>query len=134
MKEKARVLRRNQTDAESLLWYHLRDRHLSGHKFRRQHPIGVFIADFVCIESRIVIELDGGQHVLQGEEDNRRSAYLKSKGYRVVRFWDNEVLKDTQAVLEAILKMMESDTPSPRPSPPQARERETDRTRCVKCG
>ena len=134
MKGKARVLRKNQTDAESLLWYHLRDRHLSGHKFRRQHPMGVFIADFVCIERRIVVEVDGGQHALQGEEDKRRSAYLKSKGYRVVRFWDNEVLKDTQAVLEAILKMIESDTPSPRPSPPQAREREGNRTGCVKCG
>ena len=134
MKGKARVLRKNQTDAESLLWYHLRDRHLSGHKFRRQHPMGVFIADFVCIERRIVVEVDGGQHALQGEEDKRRSAYLKSKGYRVVRFWDNEVLKDTQAVLEAILKMIESDTPSPRPSPPQSRERATNRTRCVKCG
>ena len=134
MKGKARVLRKNQTDAESLLWYHLRDRHLSGHKFRRQHPMGVFIADFVCIERRIVVEVDGGQHALQGEEDKRRSAYLKSKGYRVVRFWDNEVLKDTQAVLEAILRTIESDTPSPRPSPPQAREREINRTRCAKCG
>jgi len=134
MKGKARVLRKNQTDAESLLWYHLRDRHLSGHKFRRQHPMGVFIADFVCIERRIVVEVDGGQHALQGEEDKRRSAYLKSKGYRVVRFWDNEVLKDTQAVLEAILRTIESDTPSPRPSPPQPRERATNRTRCVKCG
>lgn len=129
MKGKARVLRKNQTDAESLLWYHLRDRHLSGHKFRRQHPMGVFIADFVCIERRIVVEVDGGQHALQGEEDKRRSAYLKSKGYRVVRFWDNEVLKDTQAVLEANLRTIESDTPSPRPSPPQAREREINRTR-----
>lgn len=134
MKGKARVLRKNQTDAESLLWYHLRDRHLSGHKFRRQHPMGVFIADFVCIERRIVVEVDGGQHALQGEEDKRRSAYLKSKGYRVVRFWDNEVLKDTQAVLEAILRTIESDTPSPRPSLPQAREREINRPRCAKCG
>jgi very-short-patch-repair endonuclease len=91
--------------------------------------MGVFIADFVCIERRIVVEVDGGQHALQGEEDKRRSAYLKSKGYRVVRFWDNEVLKDTQAVLEAILRTIESDTPSPRPSPPQAREREINRTR-----
>jgi adenine-specific DNA-methyltransferase len=70
---------------------------------------------------------------LQVEDDNRRSAYLKSKGYGVVRFWNHEVLKDTQAVLEVILRIIESDTPSPRPSPPQAREREANRTRCVKC-
>jgi len=135
MKRKARVLRKNQTDAESLLWYHLRDRRLSGNKFRRQHPIGAFIADFVCTERGLVVELDGGQHALQGKEDSRRSAYLKSKGYRVVRFWDHDVLKDTQAVLEVILRIIEeSDTPSPRPSPPQAREREGNRTGCVKCG
>jgi very-short-patch-repair endonuclease len=113
MKRKAGVLRKNQTDAERLLWRHLRDRRLAGHKFRRQHPIGAFIADFVCIERRLVIELDGGQHVLQIEDDNRRSLYLKSKGYGVVRFWNDEVLKETQAVLEAILRIVESGTPSP---------------------
>jgi very-short-patch-repair endonuclease len=135
MKRKARVLRKNQTDAESLLWHHLRDRRLAGHKFRRQHPIGAFIADFVCVEHRIVVELDGGQHSLRVEDDNRRSAFLKSKGYEVVRFWNHEVLKDTQAVLEFILRIIEeSDTPSPRPSPPQARERKANRIRCVKFG
>lgn len=123
MKRNARDLRQNQTDVEGLLWQHLRDRRLAGHKFRRQHPIGAFVADFVCIERRLVVELDGGQHASQIEDDNRRSEYLKSKGYSVVRFWNNEVLKDTQAVLEAILRSIESCTPSPRPSPPQVVER-----------
>jgi adenine-specific DNA-methyltransferase len=118
MKGNARVLRKSQTDAERLLWHHLRDRRLAGHKFRRQHPIGAFIVDFVCIERRLVVKLDGGQHGLQVEEDNRRSTNLKSKGYEVVRFWNDQVLKETQAVLEEILRIIESDTPSPLPSPP----------------
>ena len=133
MKGKARILRENQTDAERVLWYPLRDRRLAGHKFRRQHPIGAFIADFVCIEDRLVVELDGGQHALRSEEDNQRSTYLKSKGYRVFRFWNDQVLRDTQAVLEGILRILESDAPSPCPSPPPAREREVNTTHCVKC-
>ena len=120
MKGKARALRKNQTNAERLLWHHLRDRRLAGHKFRRQHPIGPFIVDFVCIEARLIIELDGGQHTLQVEDDNQRTTYLESKGYRVVRFWNNQVLKDIQAVLGVLLRLAESETPSPRPSPPQA--------------
>lgn len=112
MKRKAGTLRKNPTDAERLLWHHLRDRRLAGYKFRRQHPIGAFIADFVCIERRIVIEVDGGQHASQSQEDDLRTARLKSKGYGVVRFWNHEVLKDTQAVLEAILGILEPDAPS----------------------
>ena len=134
MKEKARALRKNETDAERLLWYYLRDRRLAGHKFRRQQPIGVFIADFVCIERRLIVELDGGQHGLQAEGDKQRSIYLESKGYKVIRFWNDQVLKEIQAVLEVILRIIESDTPSPRPSPPHAEEREVKRPRCVKCG
>jgi adenine-specific DNA-methyltransferase len=79
--------------------------------------MGAFIADFVCIECRLVVELDGGQQALKVEEDTRRSAYLKSKGYDVVRFWNHEVLKDTQAVLEVILRIIESAPPHPDPLP-----------------
>jgi very-short-patch-repair endonuclease len=86
MKAIARELRRNLTDAERLLWYHLRNRQLGGHKFRRQHPIGPFYVDFACIEKMFVIEIDGGQHSLERDEDNQRTAYLESEGFNVVRF------------------------------------------------
>jgi very-short-patch-repair endonuclease len=113
MKVRTRVLRRNQTDAEKLIWYHLRNRRLAGHKFRRQHPIGPFIADFVCIERCLVIELDGGQHAMNVEADKQRSMYMESKGYKILRLWNNQVLKNTQAVIEKIWKTLESNTPSP---------------------
>lgn len=119
MKEKARTLRRNQTDAERLLWHHLRDRRLAAYKFRRQHSIGPFIADFICIERKLIIELDGGQHSLNVQKDKKRSMYLESKGYKVLRFWNDQVLKNIQVVLEAILKSTEDKTPSPLPSPPK---------------
>jgi very-short-patch-repair endonuclease len=117
MKEKARNLRRNQTDAERRLWYHLKDRSLAGFKFRRQHPIGHFIVDFICLEARLIIELDGGQHASQVEEDKSRTAYLETRGYRVVRFWNNQVLGEIQAVLTVLLGLLEADFPAPRPSP-----------------
>lgn len=119
MKEKARTLRRNQTDAERLLWHHLRGRRLAAYKFRRQHPIGPFIADFICIKHRLVVEIDGGQHSLNVHEDNRRTLYIESKGYKVLRFWNDQVLTNIQVVLEAILKSTEDETPSPLPSPPK---------------
>jgi len=108
MKAKARRLRKNQTDAESRLWQRLRNRSLVGCKFRRQHPIGPYIADFVCIERRLVIEVDGGQHAAQVEADNSRTAYLESKGFRVVRFWNHQVLTEMDAVLERILAVITS--------------------------
>ncbi|MGV8074636.1 MAG: endonuclease domain-containing protein [Syntrophobacteraceae bacterium] len=117
MKEKARSLRKNQTDAERRLWYHLRDRRLAGYKFRRQHPIGPFIVDFVCRESWLIVELDGGQHASQVEEDRNRTAYLAAQGFRVVRFWNNQVLSDIQSVLTVIHGALASDSPSPQPSP-----------------
>ena len=104
MKKKARRLRKNQTDAENALWYHLRARRLAGLKFRRQQPIGPFIVDFACVERCLVVELDGGQHALQEKEDKRRSGYLESKGYRVLRFWNHDVLKNMQGVLKVILR------------------------------
>jgi adenine-specific DNA-methyltransferase len=89
-----------------------------GCKFRRQHPIGPFIVDFVCIEKRIVIELDGSQHAGNSESDSRKTEYLKGKGYRVLRFWDNAVLKEGESVLNFILSCLEGNSPSPPPSPP----------------
>ncbi len=101
----AKALRRRMTDAEQRLWYHLRDRRLLGHKFRRQHPIGPYVVDFVCLEHRLVIELDGGQHA-DNLNDPAREAFLRHEGYRVLRFWNNEALKHTAAACESILREM----------------------------
>ena len=86
------------TDAEKLLWQFLRDRQLGGYKFRRQHHIGPFIVDFVCLKKKLIIEVDGGQHGKQLESDANRSDYLKERGYRVLRFWNNEVLGEKESV------------------------------------
>ena len=118
----SRTLRRNSTDAERRLWYWLRDRRLGGFKFRRQVTIGPFIADFACVECKLVVEADGGQH--GSERDGQRSAYLKALGWRTLRFWNNDVLQHTDAVLETILTACEQ-RKGTRPSPcplPQAGE------------
>ena len=107
MKEKARALRENQSDAERLVRYHLRNRRLAGHKFRRQHPIGPFIVDFACVEEHLIIELNGGQHARKAEYDGQRSRYLESRGYKVMRCWNNQVLKNVQVVIVAILETLE---------------------------
>jgi len=117
----ARALRKRMTDAERLLWRHLRNRELGGWKFRRQYPVGTFIVDFICVEKNIVIEVDGGQHAENEEQDLQRSAYLNKMGYRVLRFWNNEVLQETEAVLTAIFAILangKQNSPSPQPSPP----------------
>jgi very-short-patch-repair endonuclease len=117
----AKILRKQMTDAERLLWRHLRNRGLGGWKFRRQYPVGPFVVDFICVEKNIVIEVDGGQHAESEELDKQRSAYLNKMGFKVLRFWNNEVLQETEAVLNSIFAIL-SDTgknsPSPRPSPP----------------
>jgi adenine-specific DNA-methyltransferase len=117
-RHRTRELRTLQTDAERLLWSHLRDRRLRGAKFRRQHPIGPFITDFCCPEEGLVIELDGGQHASRAEADRRRSEFLAARAYRVLRFWDHDVLQATDAVLERIYRAL--DDPHPLPG----RERE----------
>ena len=91
----ARVLRRNATDAERMMWPLLRDRRLDGIKFRRQVPIGPFVADFASIGCRLVVEMDGGQHA-ESRRDIRRDAYLAANGWRVLRFWNNEALKNRE--------------------------------------
>ena len=98
----ARRLRRDATDAERRLWYFLRNRQLDGHRFRRQVPLGPYIADFACIESRLVVELDGGQHVEAAAVDRLRTLRFERAGFRVLRFWNHDVLQRTAAVLEAI--------------------------------
>lgn len=112
---RARALRRHQPDAERKLWSRLRDRQLQGAKFRRQHPVGRYVVDFCCPERGLVIELDGSQHAEQVQADNERSAVLAAHGYRVLRFWDNEVLVDTDSVLEAIARALADPHPDPLP-------------------
>jgi len=102
----ARKLRRNQTDAEMFLWQLLRGRRLGGFKFRRQHPFGPYILDFFCMQRQLAIELDGGSHAqdAQASYDGERTAFLQKKGIQVLRFWDNQVFQETEAVLTVILK------------------------------
>lgn len=102
LQDNARRLRREMTEVEARLWYQLRDRRLDGFKFRRQKPIGPYIVDFVCLDRRLIIELDGGQHALQVEADARREAFLLAAGFRVLRFWNHEVRANEAAVLERI--------------------------------
>ena len=103
----ARALRNDATDAERHLWQHLRGRRLAGYKFRRQYPIAGHVADFACIEAKVVLELDGGQHVERSEEDAARTSRIERNGYRVLRFWNDDVLVRTADVLEEILRKMD---------------------------
>lgn len=102
----ARYLRRNATEAETILWHHLRGRRLGGLKFRRQATIGSYIADFLCAQLGLVIEVDGGQH--GGARDDHRTAEIERLGYRVIRFWNNEVTENVEAVLERIVSEAEA--------------------------
>jgi very-short-patch-repair endonuclease len=117
----AKILRRRPTDAEKRLWRYLRGKQLEGFKFRRQEPIGNYMADFVCYEKRIIVEVDGSQH--GKEKDSERDQWFEGQGFKVLRFWNNEVLKNTQGVLEAITKAL-LDSTSPNPS-----DRSTERSR-----
>ncbi|MXX11360.1 MAG: endonuclease domain-containing protein, partial [Nitrospira sp. SB0677_bin_15] len=119
---KAHELRQRSTDAEQALWKRLRNRQLAGCKFRRQVLIGKYIVDFVCFERKVVIEVDGGHHQEQVSSDTVRTTWLESQGFRVLRFWNHEVLADAEAVQEALLVVLQeslpsSDSPSPQPSP-----------------
>jgi very-short-patch-repair endonuclease len=98
----ARKLRKDMTDAERALWRLLRDRRMDGWRFRRQEPIDRYIVDFVCFEARLVIEVDGGQHY-ESESDRTRDAYLQSQGFRVLRFWNTDVLGNRDGVYRTIM-------------------------------
>ncbi|MEW6454629.1 MAG: DUF559 domain-containing protein [Pseudomonadota bacterium] len=117
--ERARQLRNNQTDAERKLWRSLRLLESRGYHFRRQAPIDHFIADFVCFSACLIVEIDGGHHNFpdQQRSDQRREKYLRDQGFEVLRFWNNDVLRNTEGVVEAILMELSSRTPTPNPSP-----------------
>jgi very-short-patch-repair endonuclease len=100
--KRARELRKNQTDAENLLWRHIRNRQLNGCKFRRQFPIGSYIVDFACISLKLIIEVDGSQHMSNINYDNTRTQTLESHGFQVIRFWNNDVLAQHRAVLDSL--------------------------------
>ena len=102
----ARSLRTKPTEAERRLWNHLRRRQLDGIKFRRQHPIDSFICDFICLEAAVIVELDGSQRVGQELYDAHRDAFLRSKGFRVLRFWNADVLARVDSVLETIFEAL----------------------------
>ena len=113
-------LRREQTDVEKALWLQVRDRRLDGFKFRRQATIGPYVADFLCIEAKLVVELDGGQH--NEEADRARTAFLKERGYRVVRFWNNDVAANIDGVLATVLDALQRSKTLTQPSPAKAGE------------
>ena len=99
---RARQLRRGQTDAEGVLWRQLRARRLAGYRFRRQHPIGPYVVDFVCLEAKLVIEVDGASHEDQ-TRDERRDRDLALRGYRSIRVWNNDVYESLDGVVDLIL-------------------------------
>ena len=116
MKTLARKLRKEATDAERLLWKHLRAHRMAGYKFRRQAVIEPYIVDFLCLEARLVIEADGGQHMELANEDKKRTVFLESLGYRVMRFWNHEILGDIDTVLDRIYGfLIKSPLPDPLP-------------------
>ena len=117
----AKRLRKNLTEAEKRLWRSLRQRQLNGHYFRRQAAIGPYVADFVCFKKRLIVEVDGGQHVFKNNHDEKRTQWLKSEGFRVIRFWNNDVLENSEGVLASILEALNE---SPPPYPPPSRGRE----------
>lgn len=113
-KQLARDLRKNQTEAEALLWADLRDRRLAGYRFSRQVRIGRFIVDFCCRAEKLLVELDGSQHA-ESEADHLRSCWLNEQGYSVLRFWNNEITASRQSVLETILAVLERRITTPSP-------------------
>jgi very-short-patch-repair endonuclease len=123
---RARELWKNLTDAERLLWRKLRFWQVEGFKFRRQQPLGRYIVDFVCLEKRLVIEIDGGQHARQANYDTERDAWLRDEGFSVLRFWNDDLLKNIDGVLEVIAKNLQS-TPYLNPSPQGGRRLRTRR-------
>ncbi len=117
--QKARALRKSPTEAERALWRHLRLHQMDGHKFRRQQPLGRYIVDFVCLENHLIVELDGGQHAEQVTADAARTAWLETQGFRMIRFWNQDVLQNMPVVREAIRQALMEEHPPPAPSPAQ---------------
>ena len=119
---RARGLRGNLTDAEQVLWNALRNRQISGKRFRRQVPIGPYIVDFVCFENKLVIEVDGGQHAQNEHYDANRTAWLEAEGFKVIRFWNNQVLVEKEAVKESIFEALGEVHPHPDLPPSRGKE------------
>jgi len=115
LRDRARALRNSLTDAERHLWQRLRRKQINGFRFRRQVPLGRYIVDFVCFEARVIVEVDGGQHAEAAMHDRERDRWLSSQGFRVLRFWNNDVLRETDAVIEMIERALTQ--PPPHPSP-----------------
>jgi len=105
-RDTARKLRVNAPEAEQKLWSKLRKRQLDGFQFRRQYSIGPYFADFICLEAKLVIEVDGSQHADREAQDERRSEFLRTEGYRVLRFWNSEVMSDVDSVVERIAEVL----------------------------
>ena len=110
---RTRSLRATQTEAERALWQRLRDRQLNGWKFRRQHRIGPYIVDFICLSAGLVLELDGSQHLMHSAYDLQRTHYLERRGYAVLRFWNDEVFLHLEDVMNAIMMKLQSDCRQP---------------------
>jgi len=120
---KARQLRKDPTLVERILWRILRKKNVDGHRFRRQHPLGTFIVDFVCLDKKLVIEVDGGQHMTDQKRDEKRTSWLAKSGYRTIRFWNHEVCENIEGVGRAVSLALESATPHLTP-PPQGGRKE----------
>ena len=118
MKERAQTLRKNSTEAERKMWSIVRNRKFFNFRFHRQHRIGYYIVDFVCLKKKLIIELDGNEHRYQVEYDVIRDDYLNAAGFKVLRFWNYEVMKNIESVLSIIFKAL-----TPDPSPAQGRGR-----------
>ena len=116
-RSRARALRSDMTKAEGRIWSRLRAHRFQRYSFRRQFPIGPYVADFVCLEARLIIEIDGGQHAsTEAKRDERRDAWLRYQGFVISRYWNNDVLTNIDGVLEDILSKITT-TPTPNPSP-----------------
>ena len=107
LKARSRDLRKNLTDAEQKLWQKLRNKQIDGNKFRRQFILGNYIVDFICLDKRLIIEVDGGQHMDNAGYDSQRGEWLSKQNFKVLRFWNNQVLNEMDSVLEVIAKNLE---------------------------
>ncbi len=130
MNRHARALRQRMTEAEKLMWGKLRDRRLDGVKFKRQKPIAGYIVDFVALDFKLIVEIDGGQQAERTAEDAIRTKVLEECGYHVVRFWNHDVLGNIEGVLEALIQELNISRDPPHPNPLPAGERGLIATRC----
>ena len=128
-RDRARELRRDTTPAERKLWQVLKGRQLDGHRFRRQHPMGPYIADFVCLELGVVIEVDGGQHY-ESNDDLLRGRCMEAKGFKVLRFWNNEVMANLEGVCSVIAQCLAERRPHPSLPPASGGRGRTRRLTC----